>query len=40
MEEEDQTRKAVELLERVGDSGHGLIMIDRELGTRTEGKEE
>jgi len=40
VEEEDQTRKAVELLERVGDSGHGLIMIDRELGTRTEGKEE
>jgi len=34
VEEEDSTRKVVELLERIGDSGHGLIMVDRELGAR------
>jgi ferritin len=34
VEEEDSTRKVVELLERIGDSGHGLIMVDRELGVR------
>lgn len=33
-EEEDQTRKAVELLERVGDSGRGLFIADREFGRR------
>ncbi len=35
VEEESSTRKVVELLQRVGDSGDGLIMIDRELGQRT-----
>lgn len=34
VEEEDSTKKVVDLLTRVGDSGHGLIMVDRELGTR------
>jgi len=34
VEEEDSTRKVVELLERIGDSGHGLVMVDRELGAR------
>jgi len=34
VEEEDQTRKAVELLERVGDSGQGLFIADREFGRR------
>jgi len=35
VEEEDSTKKVVDLLERIGDSGHGLIMADRELGTRS-----
>jgi len=34
VEEEDQTRKAVEMLERVGDSGRGLFIADREFGRR------
>jgi len=34
VEEEDSTKKVVDLLERVGDSGHALIMVDRELGAR------
>jgi len=34
VEEEDSTKKVVDLLKRVGDSGHGLIMVDRELGMR------
>ncbi len=34
VEEESSTKRVVDLLERVGDSGHGLIMVDRELGTR------
>jgi len=34
VEEESSTKKVVDLLERVGDSGHGLIMVDRELETR------
>jgi len=37
VEEESSTHKVVELLERIGDSGHGLIMVDRELGTRQTG---
>jgi len=32
VEEESSTHKVVDLLERIGDSGHGLIMVDRELG--------
>lgn len=35
VEEESSTLKVVELLERIGESGHGLIMADRELGTRS-----
>ena len=34
VEEESSTKKVVELLERMGDSGHGLVMVDRELGAR------
>lgn len=34
VEEEDQTRKAVELLERVGPDGRGILMIDQKLGAR------
>lgn len=35
IEEEDQTNKVVQMLERIKDSGAGLIMLDKELGTRT-----
>lgn len=35
VEEESSTLKVVDLLERIGDSGYGLIMADRELGTRS-----
>lgn len=38
VEEEDQTRRVVEMLERLGDSGRGLLWLDKELGKR--GKEE
>lgn len=34
VEEEEQTKKAVELLERVGDSGRGIILADQRLGSR------
>jgi len=34
VEEEDQTRKIVELMERVGDSGRGLALVDQRLGAR------
>lgn len=34
VEEEDQTLKAVQLLERMGSDGRGLVMADRELGRR------
>lgn len=34
VEEEDETKKAVELLERVGDSGRGIILADQRLGSR------
>ena len=40
VEEESSVHKVVELLKRIGDSGHGLIMADRELGTRTAGPAE
>ncbi|MGY4707191.1 ferritin [Candidatus Bipolaricaulota sp. J31] len=36
VEEEDQTRKVVELLERVGESGRGILMVDQRLGSRAE----
>ncbi len=35
VEEEESVSKVVDMLELVGDSGHGLLMADRELGTRT-----
>ncbi len=34
VEEEDSVGKVVQTLERIGDSGHGLIMLDRELSQR------
>ncbi len=34
VEEESSARKIVDLLTRVGDFGHGLVMIDQELGKR------
>lgn len=34
VEEEASTLKVVQLLERVGDSGRGLVLADRELGRR------
>ena len=34
VEEEDQTRKAVGLLERVGPDSRGILMIDQKLGAR------
>lgn len=34
VEEEASTSKVVQLLERVGDSGNGLVMLDHELGKR------
>jgi len=35
VEEESSTSKVAQMLERIGDSGHGLIMLDRELEART-----
>jgi ferritin len=35
VEEEANASKNVQMLEMVGDSGNGLLMIDRELGKRT-----
>lgn len=35
VEEEASTSRVAQMLERVGDSGTGLIMLDRELGKRT-----
>ena len=35
VEEEASTSKVAQMLERIGDSGSGLVMLDRELGTRT-----
>jgi ferritin len=35
VEEEANASKNVQMLEMVGDSGNGLLMVDRELGTRT-----
>jgi len=34
VEEEDSALKIVQLLEKIGPTGHGLIMADRELGKR------
>ena len=35
VEEETSTSRVAQMLEQVGDSGTGLLMVDRELGTRT-----
>jgi ferritin len=35
VEEEATASKVVQMLERIGDSGDGMFMLDRELGTRT-----
>ena len=35
VEEEASASKVVQVLERIGDSGSGLVMLDRELGKRT-----
>lgn len=35
IEEEDQTVKVVQMLEKIKDSGAGLIMLDKQLGKRT-----
>ncbi len=35
VEEEASTSRVVQMLEQVSDSGTGLLMVDRELGTRT-----
>jgi len=37
VEEEDSVTKVVNMLELIGDSGHGLLMADRELGQRIAG---
>jgi ferritin len=37
VEEEDSVSKVVSMLELIGDSGHGLLMADRELGQRIAG---
>ena len=34
VEEEASTSKVAQMLELIGDSGQGLLMLDRELGTR------
>ncbi len=34
VEEEEQTKKVVDLLERVGDSGRGIVLADQRLGSR------
>jgi ferritin len=36
VEEEDQTKRAVELLERAGPDGRGLLIVDARLGARSE----
>ena len=35
VEGEASTSHIVDMLERIGDSRHGLLLLDRELGTRT-----
>ncbi len=34
VEEEATSSDIVQLLERIGDAGHGIVMLDRELGKR------
>jgi len=37
VEEEDSVSKVIDTLQLVGESGHGLLMADRELGQRVSG---
>lgn len=37
VEEEDTVSTVIDMLELIGDSGHGILMADRELGTRIAG---
>jgi ferritin len=37
VEEEDSVSKVIDMLELIGDFGHGLLMADRELGQRMPG---
>ena len=37
VEEEATVSSVIDMLELIGDSGHGLLMADRELGTRVAG---
>ncbi len=37
VEEEDTVSTVINMLELVGDSGHGILMADRELGSRVAG---
>jgi len=34
VEEESSVTKVIDMLKRIGESGHGLLMVDRELGQR------
>ena len=40
VEEEDSVSSVIDMLKLIGDSGHGMIMADRELGTRVAGPAE
>ncbi len=37
VEEENSVARVIDMLELIGDSGHGLVMADRELGQRIPG---
>lgn len=37
VEEEDSVSTVIDMLDLIGDSGHGLLMADRELGSRVAG---
>jgi ferritin len=37
VEEEDTVSTVIDMLELIGDSGHGILMADRELGSRVAG---
>jgi len=37
VEEEDSVSTVIDMLELIGDSGHGVLMANRELGTRVAG---
>jgi len=37
VEEEDSVSKVIDMIKLVGESGHGMLMLDRELGARMAG---